>query len=68
MTAMPYVLPNDKNWLMYNATKQFTATPDVKQAQQFATEARAWKPSDGIFFDSYKPTLKNEMEAKEGGK
>lgn len=38
---MPYVLTNDKNWLMYNADKQFTATPDVKQAQQFATAARA---------------------------
>ena len=38
---MPYVLTNDKNWLMYNAAKQFTSTPDVKQAQQFATAARA---------------------------
>lgn len=38
---MPYVLTNDKNWLMYNAAKQFTSTPDVKQAQQFATAERA---------------------------
>lgn len=38
---MPYVLTNDKNWLMYNAAKQFTSTPDVNQAQQFATAARA---------------------------
>lgn len=38
---MPYALTNDKNWLMYNAAKQFTSTPDVKQAQQFATAARA---------------------------
>lgn len=38
---MPYVLTNDKNWLMYNAAKQFTATPDVNQAQQFATQEKA---------------------------
>lgn len=38
---MPYVLTNDKNWLMYNAAKQFTSTPDVNQAQQFATAERA---------------------------
>ena len=37
---MPYVLTNDKNWLMYNAAKQFTSTPDVKQAQQFATAVK----------------------------
>lgn len=38
---MPYVLTNDKNWLMYNAARQFTSTPDVNQAQQFATAERA---------------------------
>ena len=38
---MPYVLTNDKNWLMDNAAKQFTSTPDIKQAQQFATAERA---------------------------
>ena len=38
---MPYVLTNDKNWLMYNAARQFIATPDVEQAQQFTTAAKA---------------------------
>ena len=38
---MPYVLTNDKNWLMYNAARQFIATPDVNQAQQFTTAAKA---------------------------
>lgn len=38
---MPYVLTNDKNYLMYNAAKQFTATPDVNQAQTFTTAAKA---------------------------
>ena len=27
---MPYVLTMNKNWLMYNTAKQFTATPDYQ--------------------------------------
>ena len=60
---MPYVLTNYKNWLMYNAAKQFTATPDVKQAQQFATEARA----ENARYTLSKP-LKNLGYHVQGGK
>lgn len=48
MTVVPYVLTNDKNWLMYNAAKQFIATPDINQAQQFTTFIRAENAKENL--------------------